>query len=368
MSAVDQHPSESPDRLAGLLRAHYHLHAEAITRLPMGQGTINYRVATAERTVFVKHYPPDTDLDAERAGIAMSCLAGRAGVAVASPWTSVQGEVLVNQHGIAVSVWDFVPGRTITGRFTHAQLAATGAALGRVHSTFADRPARSEVSETGQWLAFDPGPTLATVDTLLDTVAHRRRGGQGDEFDAVAERTLIQRRDQLPRVTELLASLPELSSQVLHGDYSAVNLLFDGDQLTAVLDFRPPEAFLLAWELGRITFDPRTVVGDPGWLNSAQVLITAYLTENPAVPPADIACCGRIALIQLLRSLYGVQQHYQGHGLLQDDLDRFWSLRHHAATTLLTHLTTVEHTLGELSTQTCPAAVAGRVGRAGDPR
>lgn len=370
MSALDQHAAgESTDRLAlaGMLRAHYDLHAEQITRLPIGQGTINYRVDTAERTVFVKHYPPDTDLDAERAGIAMSCLAGRAGVPVASPRTSVQGDVLINQDGFAVSVWDFVPGSTIAGRLTHSQLTATGAALGRVHRTFADQPARSEVSETGGWLAFDPGPTLTTVETLLDIVVQRRREGQGDEFDAVAERTLIQRRDQLPAVTELLAGLPELSSQVLHGDYSAVNLLFDGDRLTAVLDFCPPEAFLVAWELGRIAFDPRTVVLDPGWLDSAQVLVAAYLTQNPTVRPADIACCGRIALIQLIRSLYGVKQHYQGHGLLQDDLDRFWSLRHQAATTLLTHLNAVEHALGELSTRTCSAAVADRGGR-GDPR
>ncbi|MGH3752743.1 MAG: phosphotransferase enzyme family protein [Pseudonocardiaceae bacterium] len=367
MSTVNQHPTGDIDRLTGVLRTHYDLHAQEITRLRIGQGTLNYRVTTAEQTVFVKHYPPGTDLDAERAGIAMSCLAGRAGVPVASPRASAGGAVLADQDGVAVSVWDFVPGATITGGFTRAQLIATGMALGRVHRAFAQQPARSEVSETGEWLAFDPGPALATVDTLLGTVAQRRRGGLAEEFDAAAERSLIQRRDQLPRVAGLLAGLPELSSQVLHGDYSAVNLLFDGDRLTAVLDFCPPEAFLVAWELGRIAFDPRTVVLDPGWLDSAQVLVAAYLTENPPVWPADIACCGRVALIQLIRSLYGVTQHYQGHGLLQDDLDRFWLLRHQAATTLLAHLSTAEAALGELSAQTRPPTVAG-LGASGDPR
>lgn len=365
--AVDQYPSGHIDRLASVLHAHYNLHTREITRLPIGQGTRNYRVLTTERAVFVKHYPVETDLNAERAGIAMSRLAGRAGVPVASTVPSVEGEVLVNQDGVAVSVWDFVAGRTITGSFTHPQLVAIGTALGRVHRAFADHPARSKLSQTREWLAFDPAPTLATVEALVATVAQRHDRGHADEFDALALRTLTQRRDQLPRAAELIAGLPQLSSQVLHGDYSAVNLLFDGDQLTAVLDFRPPNAFLLAWELGRIAFDPRTVVLNPDWLDSARVLITAYLTENPTIRPADIAYCGRIVLIQLIRSLYGIKQHYHGPGLLQDDLDCFWSFRHQAATTLLAHLDTLEAALNQLSTRTCPAALAGRP-RSGDPR
>ncbi|MGH3628022.1 MAG: hypothetical protein ACRDRL_11360 [Sciscionella sp.] len=40
-----------------------------------------------------------------------------------------------------------------------------------------------------------------------------------------------------------------------------------------------------------------------------------------------------------------MKNHYLKPGLLQADLDQFWLLRHHAATTLLDHLPELERTL-----------------------
>lgn len=334
------------DQIGDVLQSHYDLAAVEMIRLPVGQGTRNYRVRCTDADVFVKHYPRDTDLDSERAGIELSALAGEAGVPVAAIRTSVGGERIVETAGVAVSVWDWVDGSVIDTGFTHSQLTAMGAALGTIHRAFAEHRAAAETGETAVWMAFDPDSTLATVDRLLDRVAERPTADRGP-FDDTAERTLRERRDMLPRIPGLLDGLPPLSSQVLHGDYSAVNLLFRGDELAAVLDFRPPSPFLVAFELGRIAFDPRTVVHDTAWLTSATTLVGAYLVADPRAQQADIVSCGRIALVQLLRSLYGVKQHYLKPGLLQDDLDAFWVLRHQAATTLLEHLDDVETALAE---------------------
>lgn len=57
-----------------------------------------------------------------------------------------------------------------------------------------------------------------------------------------------------------------------------------------------------------------------------------------------------MALLQLLTSLYGVKQHYLEPGLLRDDLDGFWHLRHRTARTLLARLDDVEDTLADLAT------------------
>ena len=135
----------------------------------------------------------------------------------------------------------------------------------------------------------------------------------------------------LGRIPALLDGLPALTTQVLHGDYSPVNLLFDGDALTAVTDFRPPDPFLIAYDLGRMAFYPNTVTSSPDWPGAARTLIAAYLEASPPATADDIRCCARVALLQLLTSLYGVKQHYLKPGLLQDDLDHFWLLRHRAA-------------------------------------
>ena len=56
---------------------------------------------------------------------------------------------------------------------------------------------------------------------------------------------------------------------------------------------------------------------------------------------------GRVALVQLLGSLYGVKQHYLKPGLFQDDLDEFWMLRHRTVAVLFDHLAEVDQLLAD---------------------
>ncbi|MFC7640256.1 phosphotransferase [Streptosporangium lutulentum] len=137
--------------------------------------------------------------------------------------------------------------------------------------------------------------------------------------------------------------------QVVHGDYSPVNLLFTEETLSAVLDFRPPDPFLVAYDLGRMAFYPNTVVGDANWLDAAATLIGAYRQAHPAVAAVDVRACGRVALLQLLKSLYGVRQHYLKPGLFQADLDEFWLVRHRAVGVLLGDLAASDTLLTELA-------------------
>jgi hypothetical protein len=234
-----------------------------------------------------------------------------------------------------------MPGHTVENGLNPAQQAAAGKMLGRIHAVFADHPASSGPSpKAEQWLNRNLAKREATIDHLLDIINNR---AEHDEFDRQAAITLTERRDQLQRVRTL--RLPELRTQVLHGDYSPKNLLYQGDMLTAVVDFGPAVPFLTAWELGRIAFDPRSVVLDQGWVTSGITLVTAYLEANPRVPATDVAACARVALIQLATSLYGVKEHYLKPGLDQDDLDQFWLLRHRAASALLDRFEEVETAL-----------------------
>lgn len=327
-----------------ILASSYGLDPREVVRLWTGQGTVNYRAVCQGQSYFVKLYQGGADPDAEAEAIALTQLAGRHGVPVAPLLLSTGGEAITRRGHTAVSVWVWVDGHAVTGGFTPGQQAAAGEALGRIHCAFAAHPASTAPSpELDSWLTPDLAGIEATVDKLLGIVADRP---EHDEFDHAAEQTLAERRQVLDRVPDLLDGLPKLGTQVLHGDYSAVNLLFDGEHLAAVTDFRPPEPFLVAFELGRIAFDPRTVVINDDWITSASILVHSYLRANPNARAADVHACGRIALLQLLTSLYGVKNHYLKPGLLQDDLDAFWLLRHRASMRLLVELDEVEAMLG----------------------
>ncbi len=329
--------------VADALAIAYGLIPVGVRRLPVGDATVNYRAVCAERTVFVKCYLPGTSLTAELLAIRLSETAGRAAVPVARVLPSRTGEVLATHGELALSVWDFIDGHPITTGLNRLQLQAAGMALGRLHRCFAALPASLRPApQTRAWLSVDLSELVRTVDQLLAIIAAR---DAPDTFDLAAVHTLRERRAALARVPALLADVPPLTSQVLHGDYSVLNLLFSGDDLAAAVDFRPPDPFLIAYELGRIALDPRAVALTPDWLDGACVLIEAYLTENPRVSRNDVAYAGRIWLVHLLTSLYGVKGHYLQPGLLQGDLDEFWLLRHRAAQILWEHLADVEDAL-----------------------
>ncbi|MGV9836526.1 phosphotransferase enzyme family protein [Nocardia niigatensis] len=338
--AISDDDPTRPEAVAALVEATYGLKIDGLDRLPIGEGTVNYRARTSAGVLFVKSYLGGTDLQAEIEGIRLSAIAASAGVPTAQPVTAGPGVFIARRGPCAASVWEYVDGQVVESGFSEAQLEAAGAALGTIHRTFAPLPESSgPAPQVDSWLAFDSQEMTATTDQLLAIVTAR---SDPDDFDAQAERTLRERRAQIGRIPELLAGLPRLTAQVLHGDYSAVNLMFHGDQLAAVVDFRPPDPFLVAYELGRIAYDPRTVMLNPDWRKAARILITAYLEHNPGTEQCDIAFSARAALIQLLTSLYGVKNHYLKSGLLQANLDAFWLLRHSAATTLLADLPSVE--------------------------
>jgi homoserine kinase type II len=242
-----------------------------------------------------------------------------------------------------------VPGAVVTADLTASQARRAGATLGRIHATFATLPASAGPSPQAQsWLAADLGDLGATIDRLTDVVESRIAVGGADPFDALAALTLAERRGSIHEIPRLMGELPKLTTQVLHGDYSPVNLLFDGDWLAAVIDFRPPDPFFVAYEVGRVAFYPNTVATTTDWLTTARTLIEAYVEANPTVADDDIRACARVALLQLLTSLYGVKQHYLKPGLFQGALDEFWLLRHRAVRVLLDHRAATDALLDDL--------------------
>ncbi|MBS2547749.1 phosphotransferase [Catenulispora sp. NL8] len=333
----------APSAVQQLLEAGFGLTATELDRIPVGAGSVNYRAVTEAGRLFVKAYTPGTDLDGEAGGIRLSALAAQAGIPIARPLALPDGTFIATHEGTAASVWEYVDGEIIETGYNRQQLHAVGHTLGQIHRTFATLPESSgPAPQVKPWLTFDAPEFTGTIDRLLGIIEDK---DELDEFDEEARRTLRERRDQVDRIPALLAELPQLTTQVLHGDYSPMNIMLSGEQVAAVIDFRPPDPFFIAYELGRVAYYPNTVVHSDAWDADATELIAAYRDANPHVAPDGIAYSARVALLQLLTSLYGVKNHYLKPGLLQTELDAFWLSRHHAATTLLDRLSDLEKTL-----------------------
>lgn len=338
--------------VAAALTDRYNLPAPSLARVGVGQNTINLRARIRDgREMFVKTYPASADLDAEREAISLSERAGRHGVPVAALVSNRDGQLIDTGSPVAISVWEWVPGQVVTD-LDDVQCSQAGRALGRIHTAFADLLHSTHAHDTAlrSWRAVDIPALTATIDRLLEVIDEHTRAGHADEFDEVAVRTLTERRTMLAHLPPLCEKVgDDLTVQVVHGDFSPVNLLYTDSALSAVLDFCPPRPDVIAYDLGRMAFYPHTITGGRDWLALARTCIAAYLEANPQTSGADVRACGPIALIQLLRSLYGVKQHYLKPGLDQNALDDFWILRHQAARTLLEQQSEIAQMLDELA-------------------
>ena len=185
------------------------------------------------------------------------------------------------------------------------------------------------------WFVLNPQKKRTAFERYFPVIERRR---QPDIFDRRTMELLHRRLELLPQATALLGSLPPLARQVVHGDYSVANVLFRDGELVAVVDFRPPELFLPAFEIGRAALNPETMTAGPGWLDKAVAFVQAYCRANPAIGGSDVRFAPHVWAIQLIRSDYGLRQHYFDPVGRQDDLDRFWFQRCETADLLLDQL------------------------------
>ena len=336
------------DAIAEALHRHCDLRVEAMERIARGHGGHNYRVQTNGGTFFIKLYLPGADLDAEHDAIALSERARSAGLPTAVPHRFSDGRYLVPVAGTAMAVWSCVAGETRVRNLSDDALFAIGYTLARVHVAFVDHPLNTATPvKTKTFLNL----RAETVRGQIDQIEQARTAKPHQtEFDIVSAEALTERRGQLDQLAPLLSELPPLRSQVIHGDYTMLNLLMIGDEVNAVLDFRPPDPFLISWELGRVAFSPDVIAAGGDWMHAARQVIAGYVAAAPpGLPTADIRAAGRVATIQLLKSVYGVKQHYLAPALRQDDLDRFWLKRHASVTTLLHALPQIDAMLVDVT-------------------
>ena len=320
-------------RLAEAVATCYRRNPRSVERIAKGMGTANWLVRTSGADYFLKQYPPHADLAGEREALELSRWARAAGVPVPRVVPTAAGDLLASEGDLALALIEYLPDTTSGGPLSRSETAQAGHVLGRLHDCLRERPGFRDISAV--WLALDERRKRGVFERYLQIIESR---DAPDDFDRRTACLLRRRLELLPRSAALLASLPPLVRQVVHGDYSLWNVLFRAGDLVAVVDFRPPETFLPAFEIGRAALPPESMNADPGWMGQAVVFVEAYCRANPGIPRSELRFAPHVWAIQLVRSEYGVRQHYLGPLERQAELDRFWFERCAAAEMILDNL------------------------------
>jgi homoserine kinase type II len=328
-----------PPAVADTLVESYGLRPVTITLLLGGTATANYLVTdhSGQRWV-AKVYRDRGVLQREREAVALAEFARAAGVPVPELCRTRQGALVDESARRPMSLWRYIDAETAEGGLAGDRWHAVGAVVGRLHRRLARHPAAAPRLSPATKLC-DLERSRLGFDWLIREYSHR---SQLDSFQAWALDAARQRRALLDRVAAVLARLPALTEHVVHGDLAAPNLLLRGDEVVAVLDFRPPAARHLAWEIARIGCDPRTLVLGDQWLTGLPSLLAAYWEENPAIRFEDLVSTVAVGCAYALASTYPLAEPLTNPRAVNASLRAYGRARHEAALRMLDHLDGVE--------------------------
>ncbi|MGW7305135.1 phosphotransferase [Streptomyces sp. NPDC054835] len=227
-------PSPAPP-LGALLRR-YGDTGEPLSCEPVAQGLLNrgYRLSTTRGRYFLKQHldartaDRDTITRQHRATLRLHAL----GLPVAPPLHDARGRTVAVIGGRCYALHPWVEGRHREG----AELSTVGSdrlgtLLGHVHTSLErvmDCPPPDADHESAC-----PEETLRLIEELLRLVRARRRR---DGFDELAEHRLRERRALLDRHAHRRPPAAAAGGWV-HGDFHPFNLLYQGSEPVAIIDW-----------------------------------------------------------------------------------------------------------------------------------
>ncbi|MGW0883273.1 phosphotransferase enzyme family protein [Streptomyces sp. NPDC002671] len=323
----------------------YGLHPAEITRIPEGTSTDNYAIVDQTgRRHFVKVYRTREHLDLERASVELSEYCADGGVATARATRTREHELIATHGPLPMSLWSYVPHTaTAEGGLRGARWAAVGTAMGRLHSRLAAHPAAAPTLKPGAAVC-DVATARDRYESLILAFQSKPRLG---EFEAWSLQATRERQALLGGVERILASLPPLTVQILHGDLSGPNVLLKDDDAAAFVDFRPPTPWYLAWEIARLGCDPSSVLanGVEGWLTGYTDLTLAYRDANPKASANDLASSLRVGCAAVLCSTFPFSAPVKRPHIVDAALESYGRARYEADLMLLDQLPVLEEAL-----------------------
>ncbi|GCE09711.1 phosphotransferase enzyme family protein [Dictyobacter aurantiacus] len=171
------------------------------------------------------------------------------GLPAIAPLPLPNGGTILNHEGAFYALFPFAPGQQIPRHKLNIDNAiAMGKMLGQLHQALRDYH-----PQYARTISFDVDreTSVAKIDQIEAAILSQPEGLNA--LDKQSLQRLAQRRDRLmasqPADVSILSTL---NHQVTHGDYQESNLFFEGNSVSAIIDWDQSLFAPRAWEIIRV--------------------------------------------------------------------------------------------------------------------
>jgi homoserine kinase type II len=273
-------PAEEAALVHTVLEAWSLAEVRALERVTGGATHRVYRVESARGLAFLRVYKrPDRALaEREHALIAHVREHGLPAVAL---HVARNGSTVVEHAGHVCALYEPALGEQRRGaELTGAQASSAGAVLGRIHRALAGL---QDIGYLRWALNWDGAAWVERLNAVEHAMSRRSPPltPELEEGDRWALERLRAQRAWLAHPDCVHSYRPLAPAQVVHGDYQDANLFFDGDRVSAVIDWDQTAFMPRGYELAR-------AAGFMFRLDPARTLsfLAGYASENPIEPAA----------------------------------------------------------------------------------
>ena len=302
-------------------------------KLPIGSANC-FRVRCAEGTYFLKEYQSEiARAEVEQETAVTEYLSGK-GFPVARFLKTTAGEVCIEAEGRIISVQEYIEGETYLNDLPKPLFKESAKYLGMLHAALKDYPMKRGMDE--QWLSsFSVEDAVAKFDKLLrvpdDSGVNDVPSDTNPIRDINLLRTISRIRADLTYKKELVRKLPQwrqyfdgITYTPTHGDYTACQLICDGDRVKAVIDFSAAMCLPAVWEIMRSYVQSGGACQDGAPFDTADFV--SYVSEYRKYAPLtkrDLTAMPYVYIYQLSQSSYGYKEFLVTKSENRNDLLRF---------------------------------------------
>lgn len=288
-----------------LLLQHYNISVHSIQKLSLGSANC-YCVSDGCKKYFLKEFQSSfSPYDILQEAKTVQYLASKS-IPVARFYKTVSNEFMFTHDGHVICLQEYIDGQTYDyDNMPERLLPAVAQMLGKIHSALRDYNLPSDMDE--KWLsAYSAAKLISQYDALLDSAKQKNSDKNIEQIIS----DLNYKKQLAVRCERYIAFYSGATYCSTHGDYQACQLVFDGDNIKAVIDFSSARSLPVTWEIMR-----SFVQSSDKCNKTASVDIPAfcdYVREYMKYAPlteADLRAMPYVYLFQLARSKYGYAQY-----------------------------------------------------------